>query len=161
METFNTGWGVKPYYRVAFSDAQMYRWLLKIGLFPAKTLTMGKINIPKKYFRDFLRGHLDGDGCITTFKDKWNTFKNPKYVYIRLCVRFQSSSQAHIEWLRKNIKENLGIDGNLWGREPKKEYQNAISWELKFAKKRFLSNITLAILFPTCSMPEKKKRDSK
>ena len=36
----NDGWAKKPCYRVDFSNVQFYRWLLKIGLFPAKTYTI-------------------------------------------------------------------------------------------------------------------------
>ncbi len=63
------GRATKPSYRVQFSRVQLYRWLLKIGLFPHKTYTIGELKIPNKYFRDFLRGHLDGDGNIENYKD--------------------------------------------------------------------------------------------
>ena len=52
-------------YRIQICDVQMYDWLLSIGLMPKKSLIIGKIKIPNKYFIDFLRGHLDGDGSIT------------------------------------------------------------------------------------------------
>jgi len=63
-QTFNNGFGKKPSYRIQFSNVQLYRWLLNQGLFPAKTYTIGEIKVPDQYFRDFLRGHLDGDGTI-------------------------------------------------------------------------------------------------
>src|SRR5258708_3821051 len=44
----NDGYAIKPSYRVQFSNAQFYRWLLKIGLFPAKTYTLGKIDVPNR-----------------------------------------------------------------------------------------------------------------
>jgi hypothetical protein len=103
----------KRSYRVQFGDVQFYRWLLKIGLFPAKTYTIGKIKVPDIYFRDFLRGHLDGDGSISTYKDYYNTFKNPKYVYIRLWVKFISMSKNHIIWLREKIYKLIQIKGHL------------------------------------------------
>jgi len=78
VQSKNDGWAKKPCYRVQFSKVQFYRWLLKIGLFPRKTYTIGELKVPNEYFPDFLRGHLDGDGSITTYKDYWNTFKNPK-----------------------------------------------------------------------------------
>src|SRR3990167_9600152 len=60
-QSHNDGLAKKPSYRVQFSDVKFYRWLLTIGLYPAKTHTLGEIYLPDKYFRDFLRGHLDGD----------------------------------------------------------------------------------------------------
>jgi len=131
----NDGWAKKPSYRVQFSNAQFYRWLFRIGLFPAKTYTIGKLNIADKYFMDFLRGHLDGDGCIITYKDFYNTYKNPKYIYTRLWVRFMSASKIHMEWLRKNVYRLLNIKGHFSQRKPWRSDQTTSTWHLKFAKK--------------------------
>ena len=99
-------------YRLQFGGAQFYRWLMKIGLFPAKTYTIEKILIPDQYFVDFLRGHLDGDGSITVYQDRYNTFKNPTYIYTRLWVRFISASPKHIDWLHGSIKRLCGVHGH-------------------------------------------------
>ena len=134
-ETFNNGWSKKRNYRIQFGDVQFYRWLLKIGLFPAKTYTIGKINVPNKYFSDFLRGHLDGDGSVWTYKDYWNTFKNPKYIYKRLWTKFISASEPHIKWLRKKIINLLDVKGYFWEQKPWMPYQTTSVWEIRFAKK--------------------------
>ncbi|MBU4466447.1 hypothetical protein KKF47_00035, partial [Patescibacteria group bacterium] len=131
----NDGWATKPSYRVQFGNVQFYKWLLKIGLFPAKTYTIGELKIPDEYFRDFLRGHLDGDGSVWTYKDEWNTFKNPKYVYTRLWVRFISVSKNHIRWLKGNITKLVKIEGHIWERKPSRSYQTTSLWEVRFAKK--------------------------
>ncbi|MCX6791258.1 MAG: hypothetical protein NTV62_03670 [Candidatus Gribaldobacteria bacterium] len=133
--TYNNGWSQKPSYSIQFGDIQLYNWLLTIGLFSAKTYTIGELKIPDKYFRDFLRGHIDGDGSIWTYQDKWNTFKNPNYIYTRLWTRFISASQKHIEWIQKRIRELQDIKGHLWERKPWREYQTSSIWEVKFAKK--------------------------
>src|SRR3989344_3175739 len=93
VQSFNNGFAKKPSYRVQFSDAQFYRWLLTIGLFPAKTYTLGKIRMPDLYFRDFLRGHLDGDGSVYTYVDKYNFYKNRNYINNRIYIKFISASQ--------------------------------------------------------------------
>lgn len=134
-ETFNNGWGKKRTYRIQFGNIQLYRWLLKIGLTPKKTYTVGKLEIPDNYFPDFLRGHIDGDGSIWTYKDYWNTFKNPKYIYTRLWIRFISASRIHIKWIRENIFRLLSIKGHLWERKPWRQDQTTSMWEVKFAKK--------------------------
>jgi hypothetical protein len=134
-KTINNGFATKPSYRIQFGNVQLYKWLLKIGLFPAKTYTIAKINIPDGYFRDFLRGHLDGDGSVSTYKDRWNTFKNKKYVYTRLWVRFISASKTHIFWLRSIILKLLQINGHIWEGKPWKKHQTTSMWILKFAKK--------------------------
>lgn len=126
----------KKTYKIQFSNVQFYKWLLKIGLFPNKTYTVGILDIPYKYFRDFLRGHLDGDGDITVYTDYYNTFKNKKYVYKRIYTRFTSASQNHILWLRKIIQKLTGINGriNHWLRKDRIFPQ----WRLRFAKKESL-----------------------
>jgi len=54
--------------RIQLGDVLFYDFLLEIGLTPNKSKTLGKIQIPDKYFFDFLRGHFDGDG---TFYSYW------------------------------------------------------------------------------------------
>ncbi|MDP2917920.1 MAG: LAGLIDADG family homing endonuclease [bacterium] len=157
-KTRNNGWARKPSYRIQFGDVQFYRWLLKIGLFPAKTYTIGKLKIPNQYFRDFIRGHLDGDGSVWTYKDRWNTFKNPKYVYIRLWTRFYSASEIHIQWIREKIIKLIGIKGHIWKRNPLRADQIATMRELKFAKKD--STKLLAWLYYNPDVPcLKRKRE--
>lgn len=134
-QNFQNGWAKKPSYRIQFGNVQFYRWLLKIRLFPAKTYTIGKLQIPDIYFRDFLRGHLDGDGSVVTYIDKWNTFKKPTYVYNRIFTRFLSASKKHIKWLRSRIDDITSIRGHLKERQPIKSYQTTSVWELKYTKK--------------------------
>ena len=124
----------KPCYRIQFSNVQFYKWLLKIGLFPNKTYTIKSLDIPRQYFRDFLRGHLDGDGSITTYKDYYNTFKNPAYIYDRLFVTFISASEKHIRWIRNDIFRSISIKGHLWKSKPQPPHKVSI-WEIKYAKK--------------------------
>jgi len=134
-ETFYNGWGKKRAYRIQFGNVQLYRWFLKIGLTPRKTYTISKLKIPDKYFPDFLRGHLDGDGSVWTYKDYWNTFKNPKYIYTRLYAKFISVSKNHIDWIRENIYKLLSIRGHMAQDKIYREYQTTGMWSLKFAKK--------------------------
>ena len=142
-ETFDNGLATKPAYRIQFGNVQLYRWFLKIGLFPRKTYTIGKLEIPDKYFRDFLRGHLDGDGSVWTYKDYYNTFKNQKYVYNRLWIRFISASGIHIKWLAGTIQKLLPVKGHIFERKPQKRLKSKMNqttsiWEVKFAKKESL-----------------------
>ncbi len=53
---------VKKYYQVQFGDVSFYKFLLTVGLMPAKSKVIHKVIVPKKYFFDFLRGHFDGEG---------------------------------------------------------------------------------------------------
>lgn len=132
--TNSTGWA----YRAQFGDVQFYCWLLTIGLTPKKSKTLGAIKVPDKYFIDFLRGHLDGDGSITTYSDRYNTCKKSKYVYQRLFVRFISASENHMIWLSEKVVTATGIKGRLH-RTKKNPKTGTIIHILKFGKKDSLN----------------------
>ena len=131
----SSGFSDKKYLRIQFGNVVFYRWLQGLGLTPHKSKTIGALKIPDKYFPDFLRGHLDGDGSIITYKDHWNTFKNPKYIYTRLWVKFISVSKIHIEWLRENIIRLLSIKGFFIQDKIHQSHQTVGMCGLKFGKK--------------------------
>jgi len=112
--------------RVQFSDVVLYRFLLSIGLTPAKTKTIGAVSIPDIYFFDFLRGHHDGDGSFYSYWDK--RWKSSFMFY----TAFTSASSRHIEWLRSEIEKKLDIKGYV-SNDPKKSV-----YQLKYAKKESL-----------------------
>ncbi len=157
-ETFCNGWAKKPAYRVQFSNVQLYRWLLKIGLFPAKTYTIGELDIPDYYFRDFLRGHLDGDGDITIYTDYYNTYKNPKYIYTRLYTRFRSANGKHVKWLREKIFRLSCLKGHLLEEEPKRIYQTTSMWILRFAKKESIELLSWLYYHPNVPCLIRKRK---
>jgi hypothetical protein len=68
----------KKCFQVQFGNAVFYQWLQRIDLCPNKTGKLEELKILVKYFRDFLREHLDGNRDIDVYKDYYNTFKNPK-----------------------------------------------------------------------------------
>jgi len=124
----------KQSYKFQFGDVNFYDFLTKIGLHPNKSLTINKITIPNKYFRDFLRGHLDGDGSIIFYKDRYNAHLNQKYIYDRLFVYFISASEKHMNWLQESIYKLIGVRGSLnkqaWGKKSK-----TVIYRLKFSTK--------------------------
>ncbi|MFA5934636.1 MAG: hypothetical protein WC827_02005 [Candidatus Paceibacterota bacterium] len=124
-------------HRVQFGDIVFYKWLVSIGLMSNKSKILGEIKIPDKFFIDFLRGHLDGDGSITTYLDKYNTRKNIKYIYKRLFVRFISVSRPHIEWLSNKIYENTKILGRIHTTKSKIDNRSDL-YTIKFMKKKSL-----------------------
>jgi len=118
-----SGYSNKMYSKIQFGNVEFYRWLLKIGLMPNKTKIIGKLNLPDKYFPDFLRGHLDGDGCIRVYQD--SVYPNSQ----RLYTNFISASLPHIRWLQKRIYSLLKIKGYIC--------QHAKgTFELTYAKKK-------------------------
>lgn len=92
-------------FRVQFGNVILYRWLMDIGLMPNKTKIIGTLKIPDKYFFNFLRGHLDGDGSIRNYQD--SVYPNSERLYVRFC----SASLKHIQWLQQKIVSLLDING--------------------------------------------------
>lgn len=102
--SFNPG---KKYFYVQLGNVKLYRFLLGIGITPNKTKTIGEVKIPDKYFIDFLRGHLDGDGCTYSYWDK--RWKSSFMLY----TTFYSASIDHIKWLRRRITELFNLKGAI------------------------------------------------
>lgn len=108
-----SGLSKKTAFRVQIGDVVFYDWLIKIGLTPNKSLTIGPIALENKFFPDFVRGHLDGDGNVRNYIDKYNTKIDSKYIYERFFIFLRSASKKHIYWLRGKIQELSGISGSI------------------------------------------------
>ena len=123
----------KKCHHLQFSNIVLYNWLISIGLMPNKTYHLREIAIPREYFRDFLRGNLDGDGSIFTYIDRYMVYKDKRYTYHRLYTVFNSASFNHLKWIQLILEEILNIKGSLksWVRKNSK----TPIWKLKFAKK--------------------------
>jgi hypothetical protein len=136
----------RPVYRLQWCDVLLHRWLIAIGLTPAKSLTLRPLAIPDKYFVDFFRGCIDGDGSIVTYIDSYNTFKNPSYVYTRLFVSIVSASRIFVEWLRATVQRLVGLSGHLGVKRA--AGRNDI-WCLRFAKRESLAVLRWMYYAPT------------
>ena len=103
--TKSRGEGTQRYFRVQFGNVRLYRWLCTLGLSPRKSLTLGTLEIPDRFFINFLRGHLDGDGTIIVYWD--SVFPNSLRCYVRFC----SASRPHLDWLETTISRLWSIHG--------------------------------------------------
>lgn len=131
-QTHNNGYAKKPSYRIQFGNVQFFNWLLRIGLFPAKTYTIGEVKVPKDHFRDFLRGHLDGDGSIIVYCDNYNIYKEKRYINTRIYTQFISASEKHIRWLSTMIKMCSPVKGVL---ERNESHKGGVTmWKVRFSK---------------------------
>ncbi|MEX2514607.1 MAG: hypothetical protein WD335_00555 [Candidatus Paceibacterota bacterium] len=117
-----SGYTNKKCPRLQFSDVGLYRFFVSIGMTPAKTKTLGTIDVPDEYYFDFLRGHLDGDGCFYSYWDK--RWKSSFMFYLV----FAAYSELHIKWIREILRENLNVSGHLNKPSERRIFQ------LKFAK---------------------------
>lgn len=94
----------KKYNRIQFGDVRFYKWLVRIGLMSNKSRRLGILNIPSKYFADFLRGCIDGDGNISAVK-------HPESKYLQLRVRLASGSPKFLAWMRDCIRNLIKTKG--------------------------------------------------
>lgn len=117
---------LKKYYVVWVGDVLFYRFLLGLGLMPRKSKIIGKLDIPDKYFFDFLRGHFDGDG---TFYSYWDPRWKSSFMFYTV---FYSASENHIKWLQNKILRFLKIKGHIT-----KSLKGAC-YHLKYAKSNSL-----------------------
>lgn len=95
------------YYRIQFGDVKLYRFLLSIGITPRKSKTLGSVKVPARYFRDYLRGHFDGDGSTNSYWDpRWKSS-------FMLYLDFATASSAYAQWLSKRIRDLFNIGGSI------------------------------------------------
>lgn len=95
----------KIYFVIQFGDVLFYRFLNSIGLTSNKSKSIGKLNIPGEFFFDFLRGCIDGDGSISTFR-------HPESIHPQLRVRLCSASREFLEWIHAETQKR-GITGYI------------------------------------------------
>lgn len=122
----SSGFIAKKSYRVQFGDIHFYNFLLNIGLKPNKSKTLKALEIPKKYFLDFLRGFFDGDGSFYSY---WDTRWRSSFMFYLV---FASASSQHINWLQTEINTLLQIKGHITKSITDSCYQ------LKYAKRESL-----------------------
>jgi intein-encoded DNA endonuclease-like protein len=132
------------HYRVQFGDVNFYKFLLSIGLTPAKSKTIGALTIPTQYIPDFLRGSFDGDGTFYSYFDKrWRS----SHMYY-LC--FISASIDRLYWIRGYLLVTLGVNGYL------NITINRGAYQLRYAKKETKRIIDLIYYDPSIPRLERK-----
>lgn len=96
----------KRYGFLQFSDVKLYRYLYSLGITQNKSLTIGAVKVPDKFFVDFLRGVIDGDGSIR----RWIHATNGNEQWSLSVV---SASKDFIVWLQTTITKLFGVVGRL------------------------------------------------
>ena len=94
-------------YHIQFANRNFYDFLVSIGLTQRKSLTIGALKIPKRFFVDFLRGLIDGDGSI-------RSWKHPTNLGEQWSLRIYSGSNKFLKWLDEKIKKYLMVRGQLY-----------------------------------------------
>jgi hypothetical protein len=114
----------KKYYFLQFGDVKFYKFLSTIGLTAKKSLTIGEIKVPAKYFSDFVRGVIDGDGSI-------RTWIHPTNHNIQWSLRIFSGSLTFVTWLNSAIATLWGVKGKIHAETKQKGH---IVYTLKYGK---------------------------
>ncbi|MBI2203086.1 MAG: hypothetical protein HYU41_04425 [Candidatus Rokubacteria bacterium] len=140
--------------RLQWHDRALYDWFLQIGLTPRKSLTLGRLDVPDRWFPDFLRGCIDGDGSITVYVDDYNARKNERYVYERLWVSLVSASRTFIEWIATTVARLFDIAGSVSVRH---RVGRAPIWKLKYGKQASIDLIRRMYYVPGIPSLERKR----
>ncbi len=94
----------KKYFVLQFGDKNFFEFLVGIGITPKKSKTINEVGLPEEYFKDFLRGCIDGDGSITISKHPES--RHPQYK-VRLC----SASKEFLIWILKMCTDLFNTKG--------------------------------------------------
>ena len=82
----------KERYMIRIGNHEIYNDLIKLGITPRKSKTIVLPSVSLEFMAYFLRGYLDGDGCVNLYDVKK-----------RLSVTFTSGSELFLEQLSKTI----------------------------------------------------------
>jgi len=110
------------YFHIVIGNRNFYDFLLSVGLTQRKSLTLGALMIPDKYFIDFFRGLIDGDGCIR----RW---RHPSNGREQWSMRIYSGSRNFLAWLVKPVKKLLLVKGRIHSQN-----EESTCFVLKFGK---------------------------
>lgn len=116
----------KPRYLLRIGSIILYNNLIKLGLYPNKSLTITVPKIPKKYTKHFIRGYFDGDGCVYFEHGKG---KNNKTIIKGLRTIFTSGSKNFLSQLSKLLSENKICSVG------RKVYSSHRSFQLRYSTK--------------------------
>lgn len=122
---------------VRINSNKLVQSIIKLGVTPKKTFTIDKPNIEEKYYKHFIRGFFDGDGCAHL---AYRTNNNPRLYFSIACASDKLKS-FFIEELNK-----LGIEF----------YQDNLSI---FIKKHISNYLFYHYLYDEATVFLKRKKD--
>ena len=93
-------------WHIQFANRNFYDFLLSIGLTPKKSLTLGELKVPTKWFSDFVRGVIDGDGSIR----KWI---HPSNGVEQWSLRIYSAAPLFLSWLEQRVEKHFLVKGQI------------------------------------------------
>ena len=88
-------------FQLQLGSREIFDDLLRIGMSPAKSLTLRLPRVPDTYFRDFVRGYFDGDGCVYFKKHHVKDRKKMRWVF---SSRFTSGSRTFLDSFHERLR---------------------------------------------------------
>lgn len=83
-------------YRLTFARKTLWNRIQELGGTPCKSLTAKWNEVPEEYLADFIRGYVDGDGCLS-----WDSGKLP---LVQIC-----GTQIFLNGMAQQIEKFTGI----------------------------------------------------
>lgn len=105
----------KHYFVLQFGETTFYEFLESVGLTRAKSKTIARVFVPDKYFPDFLRGCIDGDGTI-------GAVRHPESSLPQIRLRLASASPSFLSWMLTSIRRLFRINGGYIYQHPRKSW---------------------------------------
>lgn len=117
----------------------IFQDLLNLGLMPNKSKRIKLPQIPDNYFKHFVRGYFDGDGCINFgfYQRKDRKRQSPI-----LITRFSSGNRNFLKNLLKSLKKYTEIKGGCIYRKQEGNYDLSFSVRDSFKLYEFMYKST-------------------
>lgn len=132
----------RPQCSIRWKSKKMYQKLLNLDFCIDKTHTNSNVltYIPEPYKKDFIRGFLDGDGCIT-----YNSYRNSNWKKISLC--WSNGSSKILEDIFNYFKD---VEGGVL------KYHNTY-YTLRYDKIKSVQKI-LSFIYDNATLYLKRKK---
>lgn len=138
----------KKSYTLQIGSRKIYSRLQELGFTPAKSLSLRFPEVPDEMMSPFVRGYLDGDGCVY-FAMHYRKGRDKAYPYFD--TRFICGSRKFLVSLQRKLPRLAGVSkGSL--------RIHSRAWELGYGAKD--SRQLYKFMYPTPTVPhlERKKR---
>lgn len=120
----NKTYTCRPAHALRIGSMELYDDLVNLGLKPRKSLDVELPDMPQEYFRHFVRGYFDGDGCIYLSRTRGNKKG-------RVRVIFTCGSKEFLNRLNEQLKTFLGLTNRVL-------YRNSYAYQLVYSKREAL-----------------------
>jgi len=122
-------------YCLQIGGKKLFQDLLNLGLTPNKSKKVELPKIPKAYFKHFIRGYFDGDGCVNFGFYQKKDRRKPSAILI---TRFSCGNRKFLKDLLKFLQIYAGIKGGCIYRKQEGNYDLSFSIRDSFKLYEFM-----------------------